>query len=427
MADPAGTRPDRLLLLAWSPRLPAGLLSWAGWAALRAGPVYTADPDSAQAAAVRAAGIDVHPMIDPDAVRADAEPADAGWADARRAEAEPAEAEPAEAGRAEAGRADVGRGEAGPAGAGLAEAGRVEAGRVEAGRSEAGPSEAERSEAGRVEVGPAGAGLAGAARAFRELARGGRTVVWLAGPDGDPVFARALGDLVAREPVGSAEVEVVYGSWDPPGARLLDVVAVMDRLRSPGGCPWDAEQTHATLAPYLLEEAYELLDAIEGEDLQLVREELGDVLLQVAFHARLAEELPADERWSIDDVAGDLVAKLIRRHPHVFAEHAVSGVAEVEANWDAIKAAEKGRSSVLDGVPLGQPALSLAAKLIGRVEKAGLAVTAPAGDDLGSRLFALVAQARAAGVDPEGALRAVVREYRDAVRAAEQTRRAARP
>jgi NTP pyrophosphatase (non-canonical NTP hydrolase) len=109
--------------------------------------------------------------------------------------------------------------------------------------------------------------------------------------------------------------------WDPPGARLLDAVAVMDRLRSPGGCPWDAEQTHATLAPYLLEEAYELLDAIESDDLQLLREELGDVLLQVVLHARLAEDAPVGERWSVDDVAGDLVAELIRRHPHVFADH----------------------------------------------------------------------------------------------------------
>src|SRR5207247_10985859 len=97
-----------------------------------------------------------------------------------------------------------------------------------------------------------------AARALRELARGGATVVWLTGPAGDSGLARALGDLVAREAVGAAEVEVVYGSWDPPGARLLDVVAVMDRLRSPGGCPWDAGQTHASLAPSLLEEAYEL-------------------------------------------------------------------------------------------------------------------------------------------------------------------------
>jgi XTP/dITP diphosphohydrolase len=330
------TRPDRLLLVTWSPRLPAGLLSWAGWQALRSGPVYAADGESPQADAVRAAGIEVRPLP-------------------------------------------------------------VAGGRPDAVRQ---------------------------AHEFRGLARSGRLVVWLAGPDGDPAFARALGDLVAREPVGSAELEVVYASWDPPGARLLDVVTVMDRLRSPGGCPWDAEQTHATLAPYLLEEAYEMLDAIEDGDLQLLREELGDVLLQVAFHARLAEELPTDERWSVDDVAGDLVAKLIRRHPHVFADRAVTGPAEVEANWDAIKAAEKGRSSVTDGVPLGQPALSLAAKLVGRADKAGLAIDPPVGDEVGHRLFVLARQAQAAGVDPEGALRAVAREFRDAILDTERRTRA---
>ena len=259
------------------------------------------------------------------------------------------------------------------------------------------------------------------AAAFRELARGGRTVVWLAGPDGDPGFARALGDLVARDPAGGAELEVVYGSWDPPGARLLDVVAVMDRLRSPGGCPWDAEQTHASLAPYLLEESYEMLDAIEDEDLELLREELGDVLLQVAFHSRLAEEQPEDERWSIDDVAGDLVAKLIRRHPHVFGDRSVADADEVNRNWEQIKAAEKGRRSVTDGVPLGQPALALAAKLRKRATKASVAAPVPAGDDLGSRLFALVDEALAAGVDPEAALRTTARAYRDAILTAEST------
>jgi XTP/dITP diphosphohydrolase len=317
---------DRLLLVASSPRLPAGLLSWPAWEVLRAGPVYALDADSPQALAVRAAGIPVEPL--------------------------------------------------------------------------------------------AGADDRSLAAAFRELARG-RTAVWLAGPDGDPAFARALGDLVAREPSGEAELEVVYGSWDPPGARLLDVVAVMDRLRSPGGCPWDAEQTHASLAPFLLEEAYELHDAIEADDVELLREELGDVLLQVAFHARLAEELAEDDRWSIDDVAGDLVEKLVRRHPHVFAERAVSGAAEVAANWDEIKTAEKRRESVTDGVPLGQPALALAAKLRRRVEQAGLVVAAPAGDGVGSRLFALVGEALAAGVEPEAALRGTALGYLAAVRAAE--------
>jgi XTP/dITP diphosphohydrolase len=329
---------DRLLLVTYSPRLPAGVLSWSAWEALRAGPVYAADPESPQAEAVRAAGVPVRPL--PDASGGGAPPANDDLA---------------------------------------------------------------------------------AARVFRDLARGGATAVWLAGPAGDPGFARSLGDLVAREEVGRAEMEVVYGSWDPPGARLLDVVAVMDRLRSPGGCPWDAEQTHASLAPYLLEEAYEMLEAIEDGDLALLREELGDVLLQVAFHARLAEELPEPERWSVDDVAADLVDKLVRRHPHVFGDRTVAGAAEVEANWEMIKTAEKGRSSVTEGVPLGQPALSLAAKLHGRAATAGLRVDPPAGDGIGERLFALVTEARAAGVDPEAALRATARRYADAVRAAESS------
>jgi XTP/dITP diphosphohydrolase len=202
---------------------------------------------------------------------------------------------------------------------------------------------------------------------------------------------------------------------------LLRAVAVMDRLRSPGGCPWDAEQTHQSLAPYLLEESYELLEAIALDDLAHLREELGDVLLQVAFHSRLAEERAGTERFSIDDVAADLVAKLIRRHPHVFAGREVASAADLAANWEAIKAAEKRRESVTDGVPLGQPALALAAKLQRRVQKAGLEATQPTGDDLGSRLFALVGEAVAAGEDPEAALRATARTYRDAVRAAEGT------
>ena len=128
-----------------------------------------------------------------------------------------------------------------------------------------------------------------------------------------------------------------------PGARLLDVVAVMDRLRSPGGCPWDAKQTHDSLKPYLLEEAYEAYAAIEDGDRADLREELGDVLLQVAFHARLAQE--HSEPWSIDDVAGDLVDKLVRRHPHVFAGAPAD---DLDATWEAMKKAEKGRTSVTD-------------------------------------------------------------------------------
>ncbi len=202
-----------------------------------------------------------------------------------------------------------------------------------------------------------------------------------------------------------------------PGAQLLRAVQIMDRLRSPGGCPWDADQTHQSLAPYLLEEAYETLDAIESDDLTSLREELGDLLLQVLFHARLAEEAPEAERFTIDDVAGDLVAKLVRRHPHVFADPADGGLsaAQVAQSWDEIKKVEKQRESVTDGVPLGQPALALAAKLVGRSGNAGLAVPVPAGDGFGEQLLSLVDAAVRAGVDPEHALRETARAYREAI------------
>ena len=199
---------------------------------------------------------------------------------------------------------------------------------------------------------------------------------------------------------------------------LLRAVAVMDRLRSPGGCPWDAAQSHRSLAKYLLEETYETLEAIETDDMALLREELGDLLLQVLFHARLAEELPAAQRFGIDDVAGDLVAKLVHRHPHVFADVPVADAAEVNENWERLKAVEKGRNSAVDGVPMGQPALALAAKLVSRAGRAGVDVEVSA-NDIGDRLLAVVREAVAAGVDPESALRESARALRDALVAAE--------
>jgi XTP/dITP diphosphohydrolase len=224
---------------------------------------------------------------------------------------------------------------------------------------------------------------------------------------------------------------------DPrPGERLLDLVAVMDRLRSPGGCPWDAEQTHTSLVEYLVEEAYETVEAIETSDDAALREELGDLLLQVVFHARIAEE--HEQPWSIDDVAAGIVDKLVSRHPHVFADVDAATAAEVEANWAALKAAEKGRESVTDGVPAALPALVLAAKLLSRAKNvpvaavdanaAAAASSAVAGligtrgsaeSAYGDLLLALVVQARADGVDAEQALRASVRDYRARVRAAE--------
>lgn len=220
-----------------------------------------------------------------------------------------------------------------------------------------------------------------------------------------------------------------------PGSALLDAVAVMDRLRSPGGCPWDAEQTHASLAPYAIEEAYEVAEAAESGDAAALADELGDLLLQVLFHARVASERIAHDGenvdgFDIDDVARGLVAKLVRRHPHVFADGDtdVDTAEAVTAQWDAIKATEKPRSHVLDGVPVALPALARAQKVVSRLRKSGAAPTtaeiqpAPTADDgvtherLGAALLALAVEADEAGVDAEAALR-------DAVRALETARR----
>ena len=252
----------------------------------------------------------------------------------------------------------------------------------------------------------------------------GGAVVWLAGPAGDQDFGRQLGLRLAREP-GLADLELIHGSWDPPGARLLDAVAVMDRLASPGGDPWKRAQSHRTLAPYLLEEAYEAYDAIESDDPDALREELGDVLLQVVLHARLAEDLPEGTAWTVDDVAGDFVDKMVRRNPHVFAGEEVADLDEITANWERIKKAEKDRDSALDGIALSQPALALAAKILQRAARADLRVPLPAGDDLGARLLRVVDEARGAGEDAEAALRRAALAYADRLRAAEQSVRAA--
>lgn len=257
------------------------------------------------------------------------------------------------------------------------------------------------------------------AQGLLDTIAGQPAAVWLAGPTGDQPFARQLGLRLAREP-GLAELELMYGSWDPPGARLLDAVSVIDILASPGGDPWKREQTHRSLAPYLLEESYEAYDAIVGDDLGTLREELGDVLLQVLLHARFAEERDESDRWTIDDVAGGLVDKMIRRNPHVFAGEQVADIEEITANWERIKREEKARDSVLDGIALSQPALSLAAKILHRAERGAVDVPLPAGDDLGSLLLTVVAQARAAGLDPEAELRAAALRLAEAVRAAEK-------
>ena len=207
---------------------------------------------------------------------------------------------------------------------------------------------------------------------------------------------------------------------EPAGSSLLDAVAVMDRLRSPGGCPWDAEQTHESLLKYLVEECYELYQAIEDGDRVDMREELGDVLLQVLFHARVAAEDAAP--FTIDDVADGLVAKLVGRHPHVFdGSERVDTAAAQEGRWEELKRAEKQRESSVDGVPLGQPAVALAAKLVSRTRRAGLpADLVPAGDGVGETLFRRIAEAVRAGEDPESALRTTAKEFAEQVREAER-------
>ena len=283
------------------------------------------------------------------------------------------------------------------------------------------------------------------------------STVWLA-PQGETVDPLLLGSL-------SVPHQVLNGSHDLPGAHLLDLVSIMDRLRV--SCPWDREQTHSSLLQYLLEEAYEAAEAIEMSDLGAVREEIGDVMFQAFFHARIAAERPAaDGGFTIDDVADTLAAKLIRRHPHVFGSVSVSSAADVNANWEEIKKAERAAkaqaaqasqtagstdgavvASVLDGVPFGQPALSLAAQLQRRAERAGITVfsasaadgSEPTGSDpsgdaavsaesagtgapgltgerVGDALMTLVARTCEAGLDPELELRAAARRFAASVR-----------
>jgi XTP/dITP diphosphohydrolase len=217
-----------------------------------------------------------------------------------------------------------------------------------------------------------------------------------------------------------------------PGSALIELVAIMDRLRRE--CPWDRKQTHESLRPYLLEETYETLDAMDRGDPEELCEELGDLLLQVIFNARVASERADGTGFDIDDVASGIAAKLIRRHPHVFADVAVADADEVKRNWNLIKAAERsaisGQSgSALDGVPVAQPALALAAQLQRRAETAGVpgeVADSPGGaqdvSELGAELFALVSRARAAGLNPELELRRAALAFRDRVHAWEARR-----
>lgn len=207
-----------------------------------------------------------------------------------------------------------------------------------------------------------------------------------------------------------------------PHPKLEELIAVLEHLRAPGGCAWDRDQTHASLVQYLVEETYELVDAIEaGDDAELV-EELGDVLYQVIFHSDIAAE---EGRFTLEDVAAHMTAKMVGRHPHVFGDAVADTPDAVMARWDELKRVEKpGRESVLDGIPQAMPALALAAKLVGKAEKVGVepAVAAEVPEteaELGDQLLATVVAARARGLDAERALRDALRRLQDDIRAAE--------
>lgn len=261
-----------------------------------------------------------------------------------------------------------------------------------------------------------------------DRAEGGAESVVLLGPE-DADLGRAVGLEAARRHI---EVEWIFLAELPAGGELLRLVDVERQLRDPEhGCPWDLEQTHASLAPYLVEETYEALDAIAGGDDREIVEELGDVLLQVVFHAQLGADRHA---FTIDDVAKGIADKLVHRHPHVFGDVDVADADEVIANWEELKAAEKpGREGPFDGVATSQPAVPLVAKLVSRAAKhhvpqpdgdGALALVrqrleglADAADDdrgsaYGELLLAVVGLAQQTGLDPELTLREAADRFR---------------
>jgi len=212
---------------------------------------------------------------------------------------------------------------------------------------------------------------------------------------------------------------------NPPHPKLDELIAVLAQLRAPGGCAWDREQTHESLVQYLIEETYELVDAIEtrstGAGTEELIEELGDVLYQVIFHSDIAAEAGL---FTLEDVAARMTAKMIGRHPHVFADATAETADEVIAVWDDVKKVEKPhRTSALDGIPLGMPSLALADKLLGRAHKVKLldatqpgAINVTDEDELGPLLLAIVASAKANGLDSERALRAALRDLQREIR-----------
>lgn len=231
----------------------------------------------------------------------------------------------------------------------------------------------------------------------------------------------ASGSVVPPDDLTAAHAAAVLRR---ASAMLGGLVAIMARLRSDDGCPWDREQTHDSLKVHLLEEAHEVIETIEDGRLGAeLEEELGDLLLQVAFHARLAEQ---DRRFDVAAVAEGIVAKLVHRHPHVFGDVEVEGAHDVVRNWERLKEKEKGRSDLFEGIPKGLPALLAAYKAQKRAAAVGFrperqrlrkevdsALAAPVSQEsLGEALFWVVALAREAGVDPEGALRQAIARFK---------------
>lgn len=200
--------------------------------------------------------------------------------------------------------------------------------------------------------------------------------------------------------------------------KLEELIATLERLRAPGGCAWDREQTHESLVRYLIEETYELVDAIEsGSDTELI-EELGDVLYQVVFHSDIAA---SEGRFTLEDVAAHMNAKMIGRHPHVFGDAVAETADDVMAVWDDLKRAEKpSRTSTLDGVPAGMPSLLLADKLLGKGVPVAGSGSWSSESELGDFLLSTVAAARAAGFDAERALRGALRGLQEEIRGAER-------
>jgi XTP/dITP diphosphohydrolase len=213
-------------------------------------------------------------------------------------------------------------------------------------------------------------------------------------------------------------------------SQLIRLREVMDKLRSPGGCPWDAEQDHQSLLKYLLEESYEFIEAVEDNDRIAMQEELGDLLLQVFFHARVAED-DKDQPFNIEDIAKGIADKLERRHPHVFGGTSVKDSSEVLENWEKQKAEEKGRTSAIDGVPLAQPALPLVAKLLYRADKFDYKLSIDQdfklnesidADSFGKLMLGIIAQAVDLGIDPEASLRNAAKGLIKDIQAHEQGR-----